>query len=114
MCSSDLIQKFALLHGPFDVVIDDSAHTDDIAQNIADAVWPLFVKPGGWFIVEDINSNYENVRSQGQFVHWARDWVLEQNEHGKLIKAAPQFRHPSNEIAQIIYVPGLMAVQRMA
>jgi hypothetical protein len=105
--------------GPFDVAIDDSAHTVDVAQNIVSVLWPNFIKPGGWLVIEDINSGYKrNLRTDQQhdFIGWAKNFVLAVNHHGNLCKCGPNFWERSTEfdkaIKQIVFVPGIMAMQR--
>lgn len=117
--SKAAIRRICEKHGPFDLAVDDSAHTDEVAQNIVDVLWPEWIKPGGWLVIEDINSGYKrNLKPEQQhgFIHWAKEFVLSVNHHGNLCKCGPRFWDRSSEfdkaIAQIVYVPGIMAMQR--
>jgi hypothetical protein len=44
--------------GGADIIIDDAAHLTTLITRSFDLLWPL-VKPGGWYIVEDLGLTYE-------------------------------------------------------
>lgn len=43
--------------GPFDLVIDDGSHVSEHQIASFDILWP-FVKEGGWYVVEDVQTSY--------------------------------------------------------
>jgi glycosyltransferase involved in cell wall biosynthesis len=50
--------------GPFDLIIDDASHLPEQQKKGFDLLWGS-VKPGGWYIVEDVYSrNYRNNRKE--------------------------------------------------
>jgi len=52
------LHKIGIDHGPFDFVIDDGLHRTKEIQNTFAALWQ-FVKPGGWYIIEDWAAGYK-------------------------------------------------------
>lgn len=44
-------------HGPFDVIIDDASHLSSLTIASFEQLWP-FLKPGGWYVVEDTHMAY--------------------------------------------------------
>ncbi len=53
---ADLV-RLGVRHGPFDVVIDDGSHIWEHQITALRYLFP-FVKPGGFFIVEDLHTSY--------------------------------------------------------
>ena len=47
----------ALAHGPFDLVIEDGSHFWDHQITTWQTIYP-FVKPGGYYVMEDIDTSY--------------------------------------------------------
>lgn len=108
-------------YGPFDVAIDDSAHTTEIVHRIIEGVWPNAIKPGGWLVIEDVNSGYKRdlrPEQQHDLIGYCSTMVRAVNHHGNLCKCGPKFWDRSSEfdkaIERIVYVPGLMAMRRRA
>lgn len=116
------IEALCEKHGPFDIAVDDSAHRSHITRNIVETVFPKWMKPGCWLFVEDTNSGYKNVVKPGvsKEVHDQMDYcmglVRNVNHSGLLTRCGPRFWGDSSEfdkaIKQIIYRPGIMAMQR--
>jgi hypothetical protein len=44
--------------GPFDVIIDDAAHVADLAKASFEYLFPLALRSGGLYVVEDIGTGY--------------------------------------------------------
>lgn len=55
--SVPFLREVAERHGPFDVIVDDGSHLWDHQQIAFRILWP-FLKPGGVFVIEDINTSY--------------------------------------------------------
>jgi cephalosporin hydroxylase len=53
---ADLVRA-AATHGPFDLIVDDGSHIWDHQIVTLRTVFP-FVKPGGYYILEDIDTSY--------------------------------------------------------
>ena len=51
------LTKLALDHGPFDILIDDGSHQWDHQITSLRTLYP-FLKPGGYYIMEDIDTSY--------------------------------------------------------
>ncbi len=47
------------IHGTFDIIIDDGSHEPDDQCKTIDIAWE-YLKPGGWYFVEDISNRYFN------------------------------------------------------
>lgn len=96
-------------HGPFDVVIDDAAHTPECSFSIMSMCFPASVKPGGWYFVEDTH-----VPGMDKVVSYVMEAV---NHHGALrscgrknwVEARPFF---DTEIERVVARPGIIAMQR--
>ena len=53
----EVIARLARAYGPFDVIVDDASHIMELSIASFDGLWP-HVKPGGYYIVEDLNTCY--------------------------------------------------------
>jgi len=42
-----------------DIIIDDASHRDEETRNCFNCLWQ-FVKPGGWYIIEDWGAHYQH------------------------------------------------------
>jgi hypothetical protein len=99
-------------HGPFDLVIDDAAHTPECTNAITKVVWPGAIVKGGFFVIEDVHVN----GMQGV----AKSWVDAVNHHGALRSCGRQnWTEPGHtdfdkEIDGVLYVPGIVAIRRFA
>lgn len=51
------LTRLATTHGPFDVVLDDGSHHWDHQITSFRTLYP-FVKPGGYYVMEDIDTSY--------------------------------------------------------
>jgi hypothetical protein len=88
--------------GPFDVVIDDGSHQWHHQRLTFGALWGA-LKPGGWYIVEDVQTSYWHDPPRGEgvtFVEWAKSLVDEVNGRGKTARAALENATP-DELAQL-------------
>ena len=118
----EALSAYCHANGPWDVVVDDSAHTSTVTRNIIETLWPDYIRKGGYLIIEDTNSGYKNTAKPGtsQEVHDQIDYcmslVKNVNHSGMLTRCGPRFWGESSEfdkaIKQIIYRPGVMAIQR--
>ena len=52
-----IVQQELARKGNYTVIIDDGSHVPSHQWNTFSALWP-FVKPGGFYIIEDIETNY--------------------------------------------------------
>jgi hypothetical protein len=70
---------FGQRHGPFDVVIDDGGHQPHQHLASLEALWP-HVKPGGWYVIEDLHSIF-NPCWNPTLQEWTiLDWIREQGQ----------------------------------
>jgi hypothetical protein len=116
------IAKICEEHGPFDIVVDDSAHRSHITRNIVETVFPQHLKPGCWLVVEDTNSGYKNTVKPGvdpekhDQIDYCMGLVKNVNHSGMLTRCGPRFWADSSKfdiaIKEIRYRPGVMAMQR--
>lgn len=70
---------FGFRHGPFDVVIDDGGHMP--LQHLASlqALWP-HVKLGGWYVIEDLHSLFNECWNPGLKDRTILDWIRDQGQ----------------------------------
>ena len=61
----DDLTRLAVKHGPFDIVVEDGSHIWDHQILTLKTLYP-FVKPGGLYIAEDLQTNYESHRADFQ------------------------------------------------
>jgi hypothetical protein len=54
------MRRLGHLYGPFDIIIDDAAHTSEDIITTFELMLP-FVKPGGMYIIEDLHTVYFNM-----------------------------------------------------
>lgn len=57
VANTQLLEELAVKYGPWDLIIDDGSHTMKHQQHSFDVLWP-HVKPGGFFIIEDIHTSF--------------------------------------------------------
>lgn len=53
-----MMERFFASEEPFDLIVDDGAHT---ARSIRTALWAGFLrglKPGGWYVIEDLHAGF--------------------------------------------------------
>ncbi len=55
----NFILDAGLDYGEFDIVIDDASHISSLSIKSFELLWP-FLKPGGWYVVEDTHSSYHD------------------------------------------------------
>jgi hypothetical protein len=84
-------EKFAVTHGPFDIIIDDGGHKMYQQKASFNALWPQ-LSDGGLYIVEDTHSSYwpgfgGGFRAQKSFIEFSKDlvdrmhsWYTDQDE----------------------------------
>jgi hypothetical protein len=53
-----LLRGLARAHGPFDVIIDDGSHVNAHVRASFDALFGDYLKPGGFYVVEDLATAY--------------------------------------------------------
>ena len=70
---------FGRRHGPFDVVIDDGGHQPHQHLASLHALWP-HVKPGGWFVIEDLHSLFNPCWNPTMQERTILDWIREQGQ----------------------------------
>lgn len=61
----DDLTRLAVKHGPFDIVVEDGSHIWDHQTLTLKTLYP-FLKPGGMYIAEDLQTNYESHRADFQ------------------------------------------------
>lgn len=54
---SEKLTAMAKKEGPFDIIIDDGAHTRPTAENTFNSLYP-FLSKGGYYIIEDWGAGY--------------------------------------------------------
>lgn len=59
--------------GPFDIIVEDSAHTIDVTHAAFEALFIDHVSPGGWFVVEDTAAHWKCYPGRNAFSEWAVD-----------------------------------------
>jgi len=116
------LEAFCQEHGPFHLVVDDSAHTSTVTRAIVETFWPDYIRPQGWLVIEDINSGYKvNVKNgepseQHDQIDYCMSLVRNVCHSGKLSRCGPSYWEHSSEfdkaIRQIIYRPGILAMER--
>jgi len=67
---------FGNRHGPFDVIIDDGGHKPGQHLASLQALWP-HVKPGGWYVIEDLHSLFNECWNPGLKERTILDWIRE-------------------------------------
>lgn len=83
---SDVVQlvDLGVRHGPFDVVVDDGSHLWNHQITALNALFP-FVKPGGLYIMEDLDTSYGTYvpafrgianESTAEYLHRICDYVV--------------------------------------
>jgi len=55
----DGLISFGRANGDFDVICDDASHKEKETRNCFNCLWQ-FVKPGGWYIIEDWTIHYKH------------------------------------------------------
>jgi SAM-dependent methyltransferase len=70
--SATMDKALKLAGGSFDVIIDDGAHNNDVNRECFKYLFP-FLKPGGVYIVEDLNTAYSKEQNGGKGN--AHSWV---------------------------------------
>lgn len=90
---------------PLDVVIDDGSHQAEDILIAFDLLWPA-VKPGGWYIIEDWNTQSDHTRAEqfGPFGAttftknlldcWAESIAMDDEEGYPLVKAKELHVYP--------------------
>ena len=74
----------AKLAGPFDIVIDDGMHLPTQQVSSFALYWPK-VKPGGWYVIEDLHTMYWRHYTEGevdQLGRWLRERIDDLNARG--------------------------------
>jgi len=61
-----VLTKIVKAGAQFDMIVDDGGHFANQMILSLELLWPL-IKPGGFYVVEDIHCNYEPAYSEGDF-----------------------------------------------
>jgi cephalosporin hydroxylase len=69
-------QDFGKRHGKFDIIIDDGGHKPQQHLASLKALWP-FLKPGGWYCIEDVQSIYDICWNESGCEKTIFDWLTE-------------------------------------
>ena len=77
---SEGLVLFASKYGIFDVIIDDGAHRDIETKNTFDCLW-RFLRPGGWYIIEDWGAHYKHSQ-YGEVGKIISDIMINKNKLG--------------------------------
>lgn len=116
LMNRDAILAYCKANGPWDVVVDDSAHTSTVTRNIIETLWPDYIRPGGHLIIEDINSGFKHGAEPHDQIDYCQTLVRNVCHSGQLTRCGPSYWERSSEfdkaIKQIIYRPGIMAMER--
>jgi hypothetical protein len=116
LTSKEALLAFCRAHGPFDLAIDDSAHTSEVTRNIVTTLLPQWIKPGGWLVIEDINSGFKRNDPRTDQIDYCASLVLDICHNGKLTRCSEAFWDQSTDfekcLRQIVYRPGIMGIQR--
>jgi len=64
--------------GPFDIIIDDGGHKPLEMRGSFNLLWES-VRPGGWYVVEDLYGNYRKGRIQHTIMEHLKNMVDEMN-----------------------------------
>lgn len=64
--------------GPYQIIIDDASHDPDKTLVSFEALWPA-VSPGGWYVIEDLNSNYRGRTPSGATLAKVKELVDDVN-----------------------------------
>ena len=70
------METFGAMHGPFDIVIDDGSHMNAHIRTSFAALFADHLKPGGWYVIEDMATAYDPAFGGGDRAPWAhlRSW----------------------------------------
>ena len=79
-----LLQAMCSKHGPFDVILDDASHWNKHQIHAFGSLYPC-VKPGGVYMVEDINTSFKpfppwgnaKTLTSASFLHFAQRKIFE-------------------------------------
>lgn len=115
------LEAYCKEHGPWDVVIDDSDHTEKTTRTAVETIWPNEIVPGGWLFIEDINSGFKTLangkvkRRMGQ-LNYCRSLIENVCHSGKLHYCGPSYWGKSSEfdkaIKEMVFAPGIMGMLR--
>lgn len=113
------LSRIAQKHGPFDLVIDDSAHNPVTAQAIIDAVFVNYIVPGGHLVVEDLNSGQPLLEAgeSTAFSKWAFQFANHTNLQGRMhYSGRTSWPGPVTQfedaLESVTYRAGLMILKR--
>jgi cephalosporin hydroxylase len=54
----EVLRRLGDAHGPFDIVIDDGSHINRHIRASFGVLFPDYLKPGGWYVIEDMATAY--------------------------------------------------------
>jgi hypothetical protein len=100
----------------FDVIIEDGGHTV-IQQRVSlETLWSS-VRPGGWYIIEDLHTNIRALYSTHPHITKDDDWIDETpTMHDRILNvmagSKTEFSFPVSEIEEIQYlcIPGTQSL----
>lgn len=114
-------------HGPFDFVIEDSKHHVEITRPIVQTVFPNYIKPGGWMVIEDTHAGWSTkkkgvdgsrivARHRDGLHIYARSMVdaVSRNRwiDDKTLNVWPEVSIFDAAIRQVVYRPKLCMIQK--
>jgi demethylmacrocin O-methyltransferase len=54
----EVLRRLGDAHGPFDVIIDDGSHVNRHIRASFAVLFPEYLRPGGWYVIEDMATAY--------------------------------------------------------
>lgn len=64
--------------GKYEVIIDDASHDPDKTLISFEALWPALTD-GGWYVIEDLNTNYRGESARGSAIQRVKELVDDVN-----------------------------------
>lgn len=104
--------------GPFDIVIEDSAHRVDVSQNVVDQLWEDYIAPEGWLVIEDTAAHWMHYPKHNLFTQWAMDLVRDGTHLDAQMKTTKRdtWDNPTPFQKLLDYAvvrPGIVALKKM-
>jgi demethylmacrocin O-methyltransferase len=99
-------------HGPFDIIIDDGSHICVHQIKTFGTLWH-HVRPGGWYIIEDLETSMRRGRYVVGASQTTVDYLaeLQSKMHDAHVSGKKRWPVPE-EIESMLVVPGFVAMRR--